>query len=226
MDNNLFKRSFFLTPSPSTTRLNRLLSIMVRGKGKWGKIVRGGGPHYSKGLGREGIDEGEEGDGKELRGENGSGDSEEGSEEGGEGSSEEEGSSEDEAGTSATAQPELTRQQKRDLKKKQAEEMKKLAEEDPDLINPNHVQQKKIDLNAPIELSRRDREQKEKREAKERYWKLHVQGKTDEAKADLSRLQKVRAEREAAQAKRKAEAEAKAAEVEAKKKAQLAKRTT
>jgi Casein kinase substrate phosphoprotein PP28 len=38
---------------------------------------------------------------------------------------------------------------------------------------------------------------------------LHVQGKTDEAKADLSRLAKIRAEREAAQAKRKAEAEGK-----------------
>ena len=38
---------------------------------------------------------------------------------------------------------------------------------------------------------------------------LHVQGKTDEAKADLKRLAKVRAEREAAQAKRKAEADGK-----------------
>ena len=81
-------------------------------------------------------------------------------------------------------------------------------------------------------------------------FQLHVQGKTDEAKADLSRLAKIRAEREAAQAKRKAEAEgkhytlipsaitlrfrtwldyiwlAKAAEAEAKKKAQLAKRGT
>jgi len=36
---------------------------------------------------------------------------------------------------------------------------------------------------------------------------LHVQGKTQEAKADLSRLAKIRAERDAAQAKRKAEAE-------------------
>jgi hypothetical protein len=73
------------------------------------------------------------------------------------------------------------------------------------------------------------REQKEKQEAKDRYWKvsfyllichpwllliiyfvqLHVQGKTDEAKADLSRLAKIRAEREAAQAKRIAEAEGK-----------------
>lgn len=66
-------------------------------------------------------------------------------------------------------------------------------------------------------------EQKEKADAKERYWKvsssfcypscysieiqLHVAGKTDEAKADLGRLAKIRAEREAAQAKRKAEAD-------------------
>ncbi len=34
-----------------------------------------------------------------------------------------------------------------------------------------------------------------------------MQGKTDEAKSDLSRLAKIRAEREAAQAKRKAEAD-------------------
>ena len=34
-----------------------------------------------------------------------------------------------------------------------------------------------------------------------------MQGKTDQAKADLGRLAKIRAEREAAQAKRKAEAE-------------------
>lgn len=73
------------------------------------------------------------------------------------------------------------------------------------------------------------REEKEKKEAKERYWKvsdterlqawiilavdvswhlqLHEQGKTEQAKADLARLQKIRAEREAAQAKRKAESE-------------------
>ena len=64
---------------------------------------------------------------------------------------------------------------------------------------------------------------------------LHAQGKTDQAQKDLARLAKIRAEREAAQAKRKAEADgallpllrttclsydlhpAKAAEVEAKK---------
>jgi len=36
---------------------------------------------------------------------------------------------------------------------------------------------------------------------------LHVQGKTEQAQKDLSRLAKIRAEREAAQAKRKAEAD-------------------
>jgi hypothetical protein len=70
---------------------------------------------------------------------------------------------------------------------------------------------------------------------------LHVQGKTQEAKSDLARLAKIRADREEAQAKRKAEAEgqpillicffsnlwsvyvvAKAAEIEAKKKSAAA----
>jgi len=36
---------------------------------------------------------------------------------------------------------------------------------------------------------------------------LHAQGKTDQAQKDLARLAKVKAEREAAQAKRKAEAD-------------------
>lgn len=38
-------------------------------------------------------------------------------------------------------------------------------------------------------------------------FQLHEQGKTEQAKTDLARLAKIRAEREAAQAKRKAEAE-------------------
>ena len=58
------------------------------------------------------------------------------------------------------AQPELSRTEKRDLKKKQAEDKQKQAEEeDPDLINPNHVQQKLniSDLSTPRELTRRER---------------------------------------------------------------------
>ena len=58
-------------------------------------------------------------------------------------------------------------------------------------------------------LANKSREQKEKQEAKEKYWKLHAAGKTVEAQADLARLAKIRAEREAAQARRKAEADGK-----------------
>ncbi|OCB86029.1 hypothetical protein A7U60_g6927 [Sanghuangporus baumii] len=90
------------------------------------------------------------------------------------------------------------------------------------LVNPNHVKKKLniADLDAPRELSRREREAIEKKEAQERYWKLHQQGKTDQAKADLARLAKIRKEREEALAKRKAEAEAKTKEIEVKKAAQ------
>lgn len=51
--------------------------------------------------------------------------------------------------------------------------------------------------------SRRERETLEAAQAKERYMKLHEAGKTDEAKADLERLRKIREEREAAAARRK-----------------------
>ncbi|KAG5653936.1 hypothetical protein H0H81_009293 [Sphagnurus paluster] len=167
-------------------------------------------------------------------------DSEEGSEEEGSEGSEEE-SDEDAGPTTASGagvkgkapaaqEQELSRTERRDLKRKQAAEKAKAreggADEDDDLINPNHVEKKLniSDLGAPRELSRREREQKEKADAKERYWKLHAQGKTQEAKSDLSRLAKIRAEREAAQAKRKAEADAKATEIEQKRQAQLSKR--
>lgn len=45
--------------------------------------------------------------------------------------------------------------------------------------------------------SRRERESLEAQQAKERYRKLHEQGKTDEAKADLARLKLIREKREA-----------------------------
>jgi hypothetical protein len=196
---------------------------MVRGKGKMTKVRRGTGRHFSKEEdmnGRNPRRENEDSDSDE------DGDSEEEEEE------EEEEESDKGGGTKEEEEsPGVSRTQKREenrQKKKPAEKSAEDGDEDPDLINPNHVQKKMniSDLNTPRELTRREREQKEKQEAKDRYWKLHVQGKTDEAKADLGRLAKVRAEREAALAKRKAEAEAKAAEAEAKKKAQLAKRAT
>ena len=51
-------------------------------------------------------------------------------------------------------------------------------------------------------LSRREREEVEKQKAKEHYQKLHAQGKTDEARADLARLAIIRQQREEAAKKR------------------------
>ena len=52
------------------------------------------------------------------------------------------------------------------------------------------------------ELSRREREEIEKQRAREHYQKLHAQGKTEEARADLARLAIIRQQREEAAKKR------------------------
>jgi len=194
---------------------------MTRGRGGKFKTKRGGGRNFSKHLEIDENGTAVSTDKRWARTEDSSGDSEEQSEEDEEEESEEE-EEEDTAAAGGSNQPEVSRAERRELKKKQAAAKQGSDEdEDKDLINTNHVEKKLniADLGKDRQLSRREREQKEKQEAKDRYWKLHVQGKTDEAKADLDRLKKIRAEREAAQAKRKAEAEAKAAEIEAKKKA-------
>ncbi|KAF8192727.1 casein kinase substrate phosphoprotein PP28-domain-containing protein [Mycena galopus ATCC 62051] len=189
---------------------------MVRGSGKF-KQKRGGGRNFSKNMV---LDENGTAVSTDKRwAKKGEDDSDDDSDEEEE-SSEEESSEEEPApagGSSATAQPEMSRTERRELKKKQAAAKagKKVGadgeeeDDDEDLINPNHVTKKLniSDLGATRELSRREREQKEKQEAKDRYWKLHLEGKTDQAKADLGRLAKIRAEREAAAAKRKAETE-------------------
>lgn len=56
-------------------------------------------------------------------------------------------------------------------------------------------------------LSRREREAIAAQQAKERYQKLHAEGKTDEAKADLARLKLIREQREQAAARKQAEKE-------------------
>jgi len=58
-----------------------------------------------------------------------------------------------------------------------------------------------------LPASRREREAVEAAAAKERYMKLHAEGKTDEAKADIARLKAIRAQREADSARRQAEKE-------------------
>jgi len=76
-----------------------------------------------------------------------------------------------------------------------------------EIENPNRVSQKskkvtELDINAPKELSRREREEIEKQKAKERYMKLHLEGKTEQARADLARLAIIKKQREDAAKKR------------------------
>ncbi|XP_075890837.1 pdgfa associated protein 1a [Nelusetta ayraudi] len=76
-----------------------------------------------------------------------------------------------------------------------------------EIENPNRVSQKnkkvaEVDVNAPKELSRREREEIEKQKSQERYNKLHSEGKTDQAKADLARLAIIKKQREDAAKKR------------------------
>lgn len=74
-----------------------------------------------------------------------------------------------------------------------------------------------IDKDGTGELTRKQREELDKAAAKKRYEELHKQGKTDEAKADLKRLEEVKARREEA-ARKKIEDAAAAEAAEAQKK--------
>lgn len=76
-----------------------------------------------------------------------------------------------------------------------------------EIENPNRVSQKSkkvadLDVEAPKELSRREREEIEKQKSKERYMKLHLEGKTEQARADLARLAIIKKQREEAAKKR------------------------
>ncbi|XP_060583083.1 28 kDa heat- and acid-stable phosphoprotein-like [Ruditapes philippinarum] len=78
--------------------------------------------------------------------------------------------------------------------------------------NPNRAlkKSKKIDAldtapSAGPQLSRREREELEKQQAKERYNKMHMEGKTEEARSDMARLAIIRKQREDAAKKREEE---------------------
>merc|ERR1711894_27062 len=80
-----------------------------------------------------------------------------------------------------------------------------------EIANPNYVQKKtkkvtELDVGSESsskpQLSRREREEVEKQQAKERYQKMHMQGKTEEARADLARLALIRKQREEASKKK------------------------
>eukprot|EP00245_Coleochaete_scutata_P006084 TRINITY_DN20216_c0_g1_i1.p1 TRINITY_DN20216_c0_g1~~TRINITY_DN20216_c0_g1_i1.p1 ORF type:complete len:167 (-),score=71.35 TRINITY_DN20216_c0_g1_i1:706-1206(-) len=81
--------------------------------------------------------------------------------------------------------------------------------ENPNLVKPKTLKAKDLDESKAVELSRREREEIEKQRAKERYWKLHEAGKTDEARKDLERLALIRQQREEAAKKREEEKAAK-----------------
>ncbi|KZO97603.1 hypothetical protein CALVIDRAFT_597511 [Calocera viscosa TUFC12733] len=204
---------------------------MVRGSGKF-KTKRGGGRNFSRNL--EPLD----GDfGKATPNKWSARDQDDDDDDSDEDSSEEE--SDDATGVppqpgalaSGSAEPELTRAERRAQKKvgkpvakataiAEGEEEEDDDDDDPTLINPNRATSKTTKLSSlgaePVQLSRREREAQEQKEAKERYWKLHQAGKTDQAKADLARLTQIRKEREQAAAQRKAEAAAREAELAAK----------
>lgn len=82
-----------------------------------------------------------------------------------------------------------------------------------EIENPNRVQKKtkKItalntsDLEAKPQLSRREREEIEKQRAQAHYQKLHAEGKTEQARADLARLAIIRQQREEARKQREME---------------------
>ena len=75
-----------------------------------------------------------------------------------------------------------------------------------EIENPNHAVRKPKKVteleSSEASLSRREREELEKQRAKEHYQKMHMAGKTDEARADLARLALIRKQREEAAKKR------------------------
>lgn len=86
-------------------------------------------------------------------------------------------------------------------------EVNKGATKINDIENPNRIVKKvkkveNINSEDKPELSRREREEIEKQKARENYQRLHAQGKTDEARADLARLAIIRQQREEAAKKR------------------------
>lgn len=80
--------------------------------------------------------------------------------------------------------------------------------------NPNRIQKKAkklsslnetVKTSSKPELSRREREELEKQRAQANYQRLHAEGKTDEARADLARLAIIKQQREEAAKRREEE---------------------
>jgi len=93
-----------------------------------------------------------------------------------------------------------------------------------EIENPNRIVKKekklsKLGMGEPAEaevaakpeLSRKEREELERQRAKAHYQKMHAEGKTEQARADLARLAIIRKQREEAAAKRDEDRKAKEA---------------
>nr|XP_022900301.1 28 kDa heat- and acid-stable phosphoprotein-like [Onthophagus taurus] len=134
----------------------------------------------------------------------------------GEVSSEEEEEEDDEASGGSESEDESSD----DEEGKKAKGVSNLIE----IENPNRVQKKNkklttLTVDVPPEkpqLSRREREEIEKQRAQAHYQKLHAEGKTDQARADLARLAIIKQQREEAQKRREADKKAKEDAVKAK----------
>ncbi|KAJ3645051.1 hypothetical protein Zmor_022739 [Zophobas morio] len=81
-----------------------------------------------------------------------------------------------------------------------------------EIENPNRIQKKSkklstlnTELDGKPQLSRREREEIEKQKAQAHYQKLHAEGKTEQARADLARLAIIKQQREEAKKRREAE---------------------
>lgn len=99
--------------------------------------------------------------------------------------------SDDELGYSNTQKSTTTLNQK-EQKGEAQKEPKKIVQKETKIDNPNRqppkqVSAKELANRPPAEMSRREREEAEKKAAKERYWKLHQAGKTDEGESCMVR---------------------------------------
>ncbi|KAI7815371.1 28 kDa heat- and acid-stable phosphoprotein-like [Rhyzopertha dominica] len=91
-----------------------------------------------------------------------------------------------------------------------------------EIENPNRVQKKakklsnldkELEAEKP-QLSRREREEIERQRAQAHYQKLHAEGKTEQARADLARLAIIKQQREEAKKRREAELRGRGPETE------------
>ncbi|KAG5955876.1 hypothetical protein E4U57_003067 [Claviceps arundinis] len=204
-------------------------SASVRGRaGKYNKPSRGGGKKFSREL--QPVDA----DGNEISmwaANNAGGQSDE-EEEDSEEDSEDDSDDPDAAKTPAGAENRDDRKALKKARKEAAVAKQKLRtvevgdlpssddESDKDMpANPNHSKAARKQTQAEVEPvdeiaegvekmsvpgNRKEREAAEATAAKERYMKLHAEGKTDQAKADIARLKLIREQRAADAARRQA----------------------